>query len=320
MTRSITVHDLLAAAGDAGRAVHGSLEATVTHAAPIREARDRGALTFCTLPEPDALEVMRTTAAGVIVCGEAQATAEARALGKTLIVAEAPRLTFLRLVAQFLAPPPPRGRHPTACVEDSADVHPDTWIGPFAYVGRATVGQGCVIHGQVQILDGCRLGRDVTVHAGTVIGADGFGYQRNERGELEKFPHIGGVVIEDGVEIGANACIDRGTLGDTIVREGARIDNLVHIAHNVVVGRHAAVIAHAMVGGSTTIGDGAWIAPSACIRDGLEIGSRATVGLGAVVVKNVPDGTTVMGAPARPMAEYRVLLDSLRRLGAPPAG
>jgi UDP-3-O-[3-hydroxymyristoyl] glucosamine N-acyltransferase len=122
------------------------------------------------------------------------------------------------------------------------------------------------------------------------------------------------VLIEDGVEIGSNTSIDRGTLGDTILRQGARIDNQVHIAHNVIVGRHAAVIANAMIGGSTTIGDGAWIAPSACVRDGLKIGSNALVGLAALVVKDVPDGATVMGAPARPADEQKRLLAAAAKL------
>ena len=94
------------------------------------------------------------------------------------------------------------------------------------------------------------VGKNVIIHSNTVIGADGFGYQRNKDGSFEKFPHIGGVIIEDHVEIGANTCIDRGALGNTIIRNGAKIDNLVHIAHNVVIGQNTAVIANAMIGGS----------------------------------------------------------------------
>jgi UDP-3-O-[3-hydroxymyristoyl] glucosamine N-acyltransferase len=156
----------------------------------------------------------------------------------------------------------------------------------------------------------------VIIHAGTVIGADGFGYERNEDGTFEKFPHLGGVVIEDDVEIGANACIDRGTLAPTRIREGAKIDNLVHIAHNVDVGRHAAVIAHAMIGGGTRIGDYGWVAPCACLRDGIVIGTRSTVGLGAVVTKSIGDDATVMGAPARGASEYKASLDAIKRLTA----
>ena len=122
--------------------------------------------------------------------------------------------------------------------------------------------------------------------------------------EFEKFPHIGGVVIEDDVEIGANACIDKGTLGDTIIRKGSKLDNFVHIAHNVTIGQHTAVIAHAMIGGSTVIGNYSWIAPSVVIRDGLNIGNNVLVGLGAVVTKNIPDNETWAGIPAMHLDKF----------------
>jgi UDP-3-O-[3-hydroxymyristoyl] glucosamine N-acyltransferase len=141
--------------------------------------------------------------------------------------------------------------------------------------------------------------KNIIVHATAVIGADGFGYERNEKGELEKFPSIGGVIIEDNVEIGACTCIDRGTLGDTIIREGCKIDNLVHIAHNVEIGKHSIIVAHATICGSAQIGEYCWIGPHAVIRDKVTVGNRVMVGMGAVVTKDVPDGVTVMGVPAR---------------------
>ena len=311
----IPVHTLLEALPGGIIDVLGSRDRTVSAIGAIDEAADASVLTFCNRAQPDATRLMRGTGAGVIVCGEAQAGAEIA--DKTLIVVRDPRLAFLRLVSRFFVPDPPRGVHPSAVVDPAADIHPEAYIGPLCYVGRASVGQGSVLHGRVFVHDGTRIGRHVVIHAGTVIGADGFGYQRNEQGELEKFPHVGGVRIEDEVEIGANTCIDRGTLGDTVLQRGARIDNLVHIAHNVVVGRHAAVIAHAMIGGSTTIGEGAWISPSACVRDGLSIGARAMVGLGALVVKDVPEGETVMGVPARPAPEYKAQLEALRQISRP---
>lgn len=295
--------------------VLGSRDRTVSAVGPIDQAADASVLTFCNRPHSQAARLLRETRAGVIVCGEPQVDAEIA--NKTLIVVREPRLSFLRLVGRFFVPEPPSGVHPSAVVDPAADIHSEACIGPLCYVGRASVGQGSVLHAGVIVHDGTRIGRHVVIHSGTVIGADGFGYQRNEQGELEKFPHVGGVRIEDDVEIGANTCIDRGTLGDTLLQQGARVDNLVHIAHNVVVGRHAAVIAHAMIGGSTTIGEGAWISPSACVRDGLSIGASAIVGLGALVVKDVPDGETVMGVPARPAPEYKAQLEALRRMSRP---
>ena len=194
-------------------------------------------------------------------------------------------------------------------ISPSARIGQDVYIGPLCTVGEEVeIGAGAIIHAGVHIYDRVRIGCNVIIHSGTVIGSDGFGYERNEAGELVKFPHIGGVVIEDDVEIGANTCIDRGSLGDTTICRGARLDNLVHIAHNVRVGAHTAVIADAMIGGGTYIGDSAWIAPSVCLRDRITIGARAVVGLGALVTRDVPDGVTVLGAPAREISEQKRLL------------
>jgi UDP-3-O-[3-hydroxymyristoyl] glucosamine N-acyltransferase len=295
--------------------IHGPSDRDVESAAPIHEAGAE-AVTFCSRAGEAGLAVMRATGAGVVLCSESHDVASLLDSGKTFVTVSDPRLAFLRIVGRFFAERAEPGHiHPTAVIAEDASIAPSAHIGPFVWIGEGcAVGEGTVIHAHVSIYPKTRIARDVIIHSGTVIGADGYGYQRNERGELEKFPHIGGVVIEDGVEIGSNTSIDRGTLGDTILREGSRIDNQVHIAHNVIVGRHAAVIANAMIGGSTVIGDGAWIAPSACIRDGLKIGNNAVVGLGALVVKDVPEGVTVMGAPARPADEQKRFLAAAAKL------
>jgi UDP-3-O-[3-hydroxymyristoyl] glucosamine N-acyltransferase len=221
----------------------------------------------------------------------------------------------MRVIQQCFARPRPRGIAASAKVATTAQIADDAFVGPLCTIGEnVQIGSGTVIYAGVHIYDDARIGRNVTINSGTVVGADGFGYERNAQGELEKFPHVGSVVIEDDVEIGANTCIDRGTLGDTRVCEGARLDNLVHVAHNTVIGRHAAVIADAMIGGSTKIGDYAWIAPSACLRDRIEIGDRAVVGLAAVVTKSVPEDTTVMGSPAREAGDQKRILAKLNRL------
>lgn len=227
---------------------------------------------------------------------------------KAIIYSDNARLDFIRLMKHFFARPRPQGIDPSAVISPKAKIGKNVYIGPLCSIGEAEIGDNCVIYAGVHIYDNVRLGRNVTIHSGTVIGADGFGYQRDETGKLEKFPHVGGVIIEDDVEIGANTCIDRGTLGDTHICTGARIDNLVHIAHNVYIGKHAVVIANAMVGGGTRIEDYAWVAPSACLRDRISIGAHAVVGLAALVTKDVPKGITVLGAPARELSEYKRLL------------
>jgi UDP-3-O-[3-hydroxymyristoyl] glucosamine N-acyltransferase len=312
----IDLHKVLELLEGAILRVVGPRERIVRAPAPIGSASQPSEITFCNRQGSEAEEMIADTAAGVVICGEGDFVDGLAESGRTLIVVDEPRLSFLRMVAGLFGQPArPAGIHPTAVIDSTAEIHPSAYIGPNCTIeADCVIGEGSAIHGNVYLYAKTRIGRNVTIYAGSTIGADGFGYERNERGEFETFPHLGGVVIEDNVEIGANACIDRGTLSDTIVRAGARIDNLVHIAHNVIVGRHAAVIADAMIGGSTRIGDYAWVAPSACLRDRISVGDSATIGLGAVVVKDVPAGLTVIGAPARNATEYKSLLREMSKL------
>lgn len=274
-----------------------------------------GQVSFCGATARNSKDLLTNTHAGLLILDGALSGTATSAEVLAVIESDNARLDFLRVVQHFFAPARPHGVSPHATIAASARLAPDAYVGPGCTVGeQVEIGSGTVVHAGVHIYERVRIGKNVTIHSGTVIGADGFGYERNDDGELVKFPHVGGVVIEDDVEIGANTCIDRGSLGDTRVCQGARIDNLVHVAHNTVVGRHAAVIAHAMVGGSTRIGDYAWVAPSACLRDRIEIGEHAVVGLAAVVTKDVPAGATVMGAPARDADSQKRLLARLSQL------
>jgi len=274
------------------------------------------AITFCNKIGADARELIRSTKAGVVLCCNDRSLAELAVRGKTLIQVRNPRLSFLRLIGAVFAEPRPRGIHPTAVIDPDAKIHPDVYIGPFTYVGKCEIGEGTVIYGHIHIYGGnVKIGKNVVIHAGTVIGVDGFGYARNEGGELEHFPHLGGVIIEDDVEIHSNVNIDRATLGNTIIGQGTKIDKFCHIGHNVVIGKHCVIIAHSMLGGSARIGDYVWIAPCACIRDGgIRIGAHALIGMGTVVTRDVPDGAAVMGVPARPIEDYKRILKAVKQL------
>jgi len=225
---------------------------------------------------------------------------------KTLVAVNRPRLWFIRCVNAFFSPEEKKGIHPTAIIGKNCEIGKNVYIGPYSFIGdEVVIGSGSKIHSGVHIHDRVRIGKNVILKSGCIIGTAGFGYERNDEGVLERFPHIGGVVIEDDVEIGANTCVDRGTLSDTIIGEGTKIDNLVHIAHNIVIGKHCVIVALAMIGGGAKIGDGAWIAPTACIRDGVTIGKQALVGMGAVVTKNVADHDVVIGVPARSIKKVK---------------
>lgn len=266
--------------------------------------------------DPLQLEVMAPRLrGGSLLCASSLADA-VRLPDTSVLECENPRLSFMRAVRLFFpAALPKPGIHPSAVVHPTARIHSTASIGPHCTIGAdCIVGEGTVLHPNVTLYEKVSVGRNVRINSGTVIGADGYGYERNEIGELEKFPHIGGVEIGDGVEIGSNTSIDRGTLGNTRILEGAQIDNQVHVAHNVVVGARTAIIAQAMIGGSVKIGDASWVAPAAVIMNQVRIGARATVGLGAVVTKDVDDGQTVMGSPAQDQSEFKALRGALKNL------
>lgn len=234
----------------------------------------------------------------IIICDDSIEITERLIAEKCLVIVSKPKLVFMKIVTDLFLKKVNLIIHPTAVIHEEAVIAENVHIGPFTYVGKCSINEGSVIYGNCFLYDNVKIGKNVTIHAGTIIGSDGFGYERNENNELEKFPHIGGVIIEDNVEIGSNTCIDKGGLGNTIIREGSKIDNLVHIAHNVVIGKHCEIIANSMIAGSTIIGDYTWISPSASIINYVKIGDNAVVGIGAVITKNVPDGETWMGIPA----------------------
>jgi UDP-3-O-[3-hydroxymyristoyl] glucosamine N-acyltransferase len=215
------------------------------------------------------------------------------------ILVSNPRLIYIKLLRKIFDEISEGFIHPTALISANSNIEKNVIIGPYSVIGECYIANGTIIDSHCKIGDGTRIGRNVRIASGVVIGTDGFGYELDESGSWLKFPHIGGVVIEDNVEIGANTCIDRGTLGDTIIKSGAKIDNLVHIAHNVVVGSNAMIIANSMIGGSTIIGNNTWVAPSSAIRDALVIGSNSLIGLGAVVTKSVGDSEVWAGNPAK---------------------
>jgi len=148
--------------------------------------------------------------------------------------------------------------------------------------------------------DCVELGENVGIGPNCSIGFEGFGFEPDEDGTYHRFPHIGKVIIGDDVEIGANTCIDRGALGDTIIGAGTKIDNLVHVAHNVRIGKNCMIIALTCLGGGVIIEDGVYVGIGASVRNQITIGEKAFIGMGAVVVKDVDPGITVIGNPAKP--------------------
>ncbi len=253
----------------------------------------------------------RTQAAAVLVAPSYAHLARPR-----IVVAD-PYLAFARLQQRFFPRPRGRGRRdPTAIVHETARIAEDVDIGPYAvveeeaevgagsilgagtYIGaRARIGRECILHPHAVVMPECVLGDRVVLHPGAVIGADGFGLAwSGER--WERIPQVGRVIIADDVEIGANTCIDRGTLGDTVIEEDVRLDNLVQIGHNARIGAHTAMAAQAGVSGSTRIGKGCLIGGQAGFAGHLSIADRARVGAQAGVIGDIREPGEYWGTPA----------------------
>jgi UDP-3-O-[3-hydroxymyristoyl] glucosamine N-acyltransferase len=194
--------------------------------------------------------------------------------------------------------------HPNASIDLSAIIGSSTTIHSGVVISAdVVIGDHCLIEPNVYIHPGTEIGHNVIIKANSVIGGNGFGYVKSADGRYEHVPHFGRVRIEDDVHIGSNTCIDRGSLSDTIIKKGVKIDNLVHIAHNVEIGEDTLVIACAMIAGSVKIGANAWIAPAASIKNGITVGSGSVVGMSSLVLKPVADNTTVAGVPAKELGK-----------------
>ncbi|MBI4056578.1 MAG: UDP-3-O-(3-hydroxymyristoyl)glucosamine N-acyltransferase [Elusimicrobia bacterium] len=207
----------------------------------------------------------------------------------------------------FIHPTAKLGKHSSVgagcVVEEGAEIGDFSVLYPQAYVGHhAKIGKHCLIYPQVVLRENCELGDRVIVHAGTVIGSDGYGYLL-QNGKHEKIPQIGRVVIEEEVEIGANTTIDRATTGETRIGAGTKIDNLVQIAHNVKVGKNCLIISQVGVAGSSELGDSVVLAGQVGVADHAKLGNRVVVGAQSGAMGNVPDGAILFGSPARPHRE-----------------
>jgi len=206
------------------------------------------------------------------------------------------------------------GISPRASVATSAKIGNNVTIGAFTVIGDgAEIGDDTLIYSNVTIYDGCIVGKRCILHSGVVIGADGFGFAQ-VGGKHRKIPQIGIARIEDDVEIGANTCIDRAALGETVIGEGTKIDNQVQIGHNVRIGKHCLVVSQVGIAGSTEVGDYAVLAGQAGVAGHLKIGSRAQIGGSTAVFHDVPDGVKVMGNPALEFREFARRDFMLKRL------
>ena len=252
---------------------------------------------------------------------------------KTLIKVPNARIAFAKALPLFFPEPKfAAGIHPTASIAESAQVDPSAHVGPHSVIGEkvkigpgvvlqggnhigagSSLGSGCYLFPNVVLYANTQLGQRVRIHAGSVIGSDGFGYVF-DNGVHRKVPQIGNVVVGDDVEIGANVSIDRGALGPTVIGKGTKIDNLVQIAHNVQVGEHCLLVAQVGVAGSTRLGSFTTLAGQVGLAGHLKIGSRVVVAAQSGVMNNIGDGEKWFGSPAMPDRQMKRQLIAMQQL------
>jgi UDP-3-O-[3-hydroxymyristoyl] glucosamine N-acyltransferase len=294
--------------------IEGDVQAKVTTIARIEEGFP-GALSFLANPKYEQY-IYSTESSIVLVNNDFKATAPVKA---TLVRVADSYKAFASLLDLYQkSKPVKRGIHPTAVTEPTAKIGNNVYIGPFVYIGEnvtigdnsriyahttigdnTKVGSDCLIYSGVSVYHECVIGNSCTIHAGSVIGADGFGFAPQSESEFMKIPQIGNVILEDSVEIGANVCIDRATIGSTIIRKGVKLDNLIQVGHNVEIGENTVMAGQTGIAGSTKIGKNCMFAGQVgvtghiTVADGTKIGAQS--GIAGAVRK--PD-SILLGSPA----------------------
>ena len=302
----------------------GSIE--VTRVARLEDAA-AGDVTF--LANPRYASRLATTRASAVIADDSVTDAPCAVLRTP-----EPYLAFAEAMVVLNPPEPVRpGVSPLASVDPAAELGPDVAIGPFAAIGPgarigartaifphvvvgagAVVGADCIIHAHASIREGVVVGSRVVLQDAAVIGSDGFGFARRPDGSHQKIPQIGGVVIEDDVEIGAHTAVDRPALGETRIAAGTKIDNLVQVAHGVRIGQHSLLAAQSGLAGSSELEDAVILAGQAGVTGHVRVGRGTIVGAKSVVTKDIGPGRHVTGIPATDVAEWREAVVLLRRL------
>ena len=312
-----------------GGRVEGNEDAAVCTFAKIEEGRE-GAISF--LSNPKYTHYIYETKSTIVLVNEDLELEHP--VSTTLIRVKNAYEAVARLLQLYESmKPKKKGIDPTAIIAASAKVGQDVYIGAYAVIGEGTVvgdgtqiyphvvigdgvqmGKGCLIYPNVTIYQGCQVGNNVTIHAGSVIGADGFGFAPNQEG-YDKIPQIGIVIIEDNVEIGANTCIDRSTMGQTIIHKGVKLDNLIQVAHNCEIGENTVMSAQVGMAGSTKIGSWCMVGGQAGFSGHIQVADKTFVGAQCGVINDTKgNGEQLIGSPAMDPKVYFKGMAILRRL------
>ncbi len=283
--------------------------------------------TICFLSNPDYTEYIYTTKATAVIVGKDFTPEKALEHNPALIKVEDPRMAFTKVLGAYQAMREAKlqGIHPSAVIDESAIIGENVYIGPLTTVGANAViedgakihsqcyigpdtkiGKGTLLHNRVSIHEYCQIGAKCIFQSGAIIGGDGFGFQPNSENNYTKVPHIGNVIVEDHVEIGANTTVDRATMGSTIIKRGVKLDNLIQIGHNVEIGENTVIAAQTGIAGSTKIGKNCMMGGQVGIVGHITIADETKIAAKSGIAKSITDvNTIVQGAPSMSIGDFK---------------
>lgn len=257
-------------------------------------------LAFCRHVGEKGVSYISRSKAGVILCKKEMHGLVHPNSSQMLVFTDNPRLLFVRAAREMTRQEQPVGISPRAVISEKSKIGSGCYIGDYTVIGdNCSVGDNTVIYDRVSLVQNCIIGNNCVIQSGASLGSDGFAFERDEGGELEKFPHTGYVRLGNNVEICTNCSVARGSLSDTSIGNGTKLDALVHIAHNVTVGNNCELTAGTIIGGSTSVGDTSWTGLNSTLKNGIKVGRNVIVASGASVINDVSDGDIVAGVPAR---------------------
>lgn len=311
--------------------VEGNPEASVNDVSPIEDGKE-GTLAF--LANPKYAKHLYDTKASVVLVNK-DFTPE-KEVNTTLVRVEDAYKSFAMLLDLYQQSLPQKeGIDPNASINESASVGENCYVGDFAFIGEnasvgnnvkiypqayigdnVTIGDNTIIHPGVKIYMGCSVGKDCIIHAGTIIGSDGFGFAPGDDGKFKKIPQLGVVIVEDDVELGANVCVDRATMGATVIKKGVKLDNLIQIAHNVEIGESTVMAAQTGIAGSAKIGAYCMFGGQAAVAGHISIANKVKLGAQSGVANNVKkEGVALFGSPAFDFREATRSIAAYKNLG-----
>lgn len=300
MKREILLTEIIEFLGDEVIAVYGNPEGLIIKHLKAPQDVDEFTLDWVNDVRTDKqLIVEQSKAKAIIISDIVKFIGELQKQKKVLIVVKNSKLSIAKVGKYFFAESPEKLIHPSVIIHPEAIIGKDVFIGAHAVIGKCKIGDNVKIYPNVTIYDRTLIGNNVTIHAGAVICTDGLGCQRMPDGQLFEFPQLGGVIIEDEVYIGSNTQITSGSLSNTVIGKGSKINGLSFIGSNCQLGENTWITGSTMLAGSVVVGKNTSIFSKVVVRDQCHIGANATIGMGSVVTKNIPDNETWIGNPAK---------------------